>query len=1300
VISKDGGTVGFVSLADDLVTPDTNGATDVFAADLKNSFLIQPVNPVNESDGTVTVTVARTGSLGTSDTVEVKTGDGFDTSIAPNPFPGTTQATQPGDYTQTDKTLSFPPGVATQTFTIPIEDDLVAEGAEAFHISLSGDSGAVNVPGPGPLSYAYVEILDNDGVTQDWSATNTTSPAGAAVGDTVQIQTTITAEAGADDLSVTALGSGAGTAGLGSITYDNPPLPFTVPQGTSTVVTGTATVTAAPGTAGVELQTSVQGQLGAATAIRTAESGTITVGEAVSGVLSGAPATVGLSDQYTYTLTLTNSSDTPAQLVVPALTAPTGTSEVSHTDCATTLAAGASTSCDLEVDVDDGDADLTTITGAPAGVTYAMPDISLPARPVTVAPVVSAVHAPVVAVSNHTLTDVDGGTLQPADSVHVSVTVDNTGHAGTTATLADTLTGLVGASGFQVDGAACTCAFAASAVTAAAVDLPAGGSAVMTFDALVPVGAAAGDAAGSSVVATFTGATTGTSPTLADVKSLTVGSANQDWHVTITQQPPASAEVGDTVTAKATVTVDAGLGTLSVSAVGSGAATNGLDQVVPSDTTFTVNGGDTQEVTVPARVVAAPGTGGVALEVTATGALGADPSGARSDTTDPITVEDAVAATLTGGPATVTTADQITYQVTFANSSDTAVQATGLGTAMTAPAGTTATGPATGPVDLAPNSTNSWTLVVNVDDADVDGQALTFTPGAITYAMTAIPALPAQPVTATPASSTSTVGTPDTTKPDVTIDEAAAQADPTSDPTIHFTAVFSEPVTGFDSADVSLGASTAGGPLTTVVTGGPSTYDVAVSGMTQTGDVVAAIPTGGAQDGSGNPSTASTSADNTVHWVKEIASHVAVATTPGSTVFGQSATATATVTFDSGTSAGSVQFSVDGADVGSPVTVSGGTATSAPLAGLEPGARSIGATFTPADPVYLPASGSSTLSVSKATTQTTVTVGASTVAASVAAVAPGAGAPSGTVTFQVNGSPVGTANVGAGGVATLAYTVPSSASADVGAAYAGDTHFTASSGSTARTNPAITAKVTSAQAQSKFGWYRTPVKVTFTCTPNGSPLTAPCPDAVTVNKNGAGQSVTRTITAQDGGTSTATANGLDIDQAAPLVSVGGVTNGGRYPSPGPKPTCVGKDALSGVAACVIHTHRSGGALSTTVRYTLRAVDKAGNVTTKKGTYSLSGIGFKGAPFKNGAYTMHLGQTYLLVVSSAVRPDYLDAAPYPHKPFKVDPFPFRSAGHHLWSVPILMEPALAVHTYWNVGVVINGTVTVIKIRVLP
>jgi hypothetical protein len=44
----------------------------------------------------------------------------------------------------------------------------------------------------------------------------------------------------------------------------------------------------------------------------------------------------------------------------------------------------------------------------------------------------------------------------------------------------------------------------------------------------------------------------------------------------------------------------------------------------------------------------------------------------------------------------------------------------------------------------------------------------------------------------------------DTTRPTVTINQAAAQADPTNASPINFTVVFSEPVTGFTNADVTL----------------------------------------------------------------------------------------------------------------------------------------------------------------------------------------------------------------------------------------------------------------------------------------------------------------------------------------------------------------------------------------------------------------------------------------------------------------------------------------------------------------
>ena len=106
----------------------------------------------------------------------------------------------------------------------------------------------------------------------------------------------------------------------------------------------------------------------------------------------------------------------------------------------------------------------------------------------------------------------------------------------------------------------------------------------------------------------------------------------------------------------------------------------------------------------------------------------------------------------------------------------------------------------------------------------------------------------------------------DTTPPTVTIEQAAGQAGATNTAPINFTATFSEPVSGFIGTDVSFAGSTAGGTLSAAVTGGPSIYNVAVTGMTTTGNVVASIPAGVAVDGSGNPNVASTSVDHTVIW--------------------------------------------------------------------------------------------------------------------------------------------------------------------------------------------------------------------------------------------------------------------------------------------------------------------------------------------------------------------------------------------------------------------------------------------------
>lgn len=107
----------------------------------------------------------------------------------------------------------------------------------------------------------------------------------------------------------------------------------------------------------------------------------------------------------------------------------------------------------------------------------------------------------------------------------------------------------------------------------------------------------------------------------------------------------------------------------------------------------------------------------------------------------------------------------------------------------------------------------------------------------------------------------------DTVAPSVTIDQAVGQADPTNVSSIKFDVKFSEPVTGFDSNDVSLAGSTAGGTLVKTVTGSLDTYTVTVTGMTTRGFVRASIQAGRAIDAAGNPNFAATSTDNSVEFL-------------------------------------------------------------------------------------------------------------------------------------------------------------------------------------------------------------------------------------------------------------------------------------------------------------------------------------------------------------------------------------------------------------------------------------------------
>lgn len=108
----------------------------------------------------------------------------------------------------------------------------------------------------------------------------------------------------------------------------------------------------------------------------------------------------------------------------------------------------------------------------------------------------------------------------------------------------------------------------------------------------------------------------------------------------------------------------------------------------------------------------------------------------------------------------------------------------------------------------------------------------------------------------------------DQTLPTVTINQAVSQSDPTVDATIHFTVTFSEAVTRFTSDDVTL-SGTAAGAKTVTVSGSGATYNVAVTGMTGDGTVIATIAANTVTDGVGNPnSAASPSTDNVVTYLR------------------------------------------------------------------------------------------------------------------------------------------------------------------------------------------------------------------------------------------------------------------------------------------------------------------------------------------------------------------------------------------------------------------------------------------------
>ncbi len=243
-------------------------------------------------------------------------------------------------------------------------------------------------------------------------------------------------------------------------------------------------------------------------------------------------------------------------------------------------------------------------------------------------------------------------------------------------------------------------------------------------------------------------------------------------------------------------------------------------------------------------------------------------------------------------------------------------------------------------------------------------------------------------------------------------------------------------------------------------------------------------------------------------------------------------------------------------------------------------------------------------------------------------------------------------------------------------------------------HPTITAHVSSKAPKNKAGWYRTPVKVSFTCTTDGSPLTSPCPSPVTLSHDGRNQSVSRTITAQDGGTDTATVSGINIDRTPPTVRITGVATTEVYPHAGPAGHCEATDALSGVASCTL-TRRIHGSFET---YTATAFDKAGNKSVSTLGAHVADVVISAATFSNGAYVVHQGGVYTLVAVVGSQPRYINAVPYHAQPTVNGPFFHHVSGNH-WALGFTITENRHSHVYWNIGVKVGSNLYVLTIRVI-
>ncbi len=151
--------------------------------------------------------------------------------------------------------------------------------------------------------------------------------------------------------------------------------------------------------------------------------------------------------------------------------------------------------------------------------------------------------------------------------------------------------------------------------------------------------------------------------------------------------------------------------------------------------------------------------------------------------------------------------------------------------------------------------------------------------------------------------------------------------------------------------------------------------------------------------------------------------------------------------------------------------------------------------------------------------------------------------------------------------------------------------------------PKIVGQIQSATAKTRFNWYRSTVTVNFTCTPGASGAAiVTCPAPVVFSSSGKDQTAT-VATRDTAGRTASLSMKISVDKTKPTITVRGVKSGKTYNKPR-KITCKAVDTFSGPFQCQVGAKAKLVRNGTMVRvnYTAAAVDRAGNVRTKKGKY--------------------------------------------------------------------------------------------------